>query len=165
MNLRWLILIYSEIGALSMSKWPAKMGEAVYACLPKLSSYRRLESWLNYKILVNFKEILKKYIIAYIIIINGLFQQNWCLYPRNQDGIFSGIPNSDLDCKISKILKSRGRDWDMQTSKKIPNAKSWKSENPGNRDRDVKTPRQSRKIPKSRGSGLSFSGYLRTSGF
>ena len=56
MNLRWLILIYSEIGALSMSKWPAKMGEAVYACLPKLSSSRRLKTWLNYKILLNFKK-------------------------------------------------------------------------------------------------------------
>ena len=76
-------------------------------------------------------------------------------------GFGIGIFYFGLDQKIPKIPKSRGSGSGFENPEKIPKEKSRKSQNPGDRDRDFKTSKKSRKnpeskipkIPKSRGSG------------
>ena len=94
---------------------------------------------------------------------------------------FFGIPNPEswsrgfgigilyfgLDRKIPEIPKSRGSGSGFENPEKIPKEKSRKSQNPGDRDRDFKTSKKSRKIPKAKspkipkslGSGLGFENF------
>ena len=72
---------------------------------------------------------------------------------------FFGIPNPEsrsrgfrigifyfgLDQKIPKMPKSRGSGWGFKNPEKIPKEKSRKCRNPGDRDRDLKIPKKSRK--------------------
>ena len=97
------------------------------------------------------KKLLSPWERTKSIFIHTLFfnisNQSWL-----RDGIFSGsripIPNFyfGLDRKILKIPKSRGSGSRFENSEKIPKEKS---KNPGDRDRDFKISKKSRKIRES----------------
>ena len=101
--------------------------------------------------------------VTFIMLQSGFdFRMRFFRDPESRSrGFGIGIFYFGLDRKIPKIPKSRGSGSGFENPEKIPKEKSRKSQNPGDRDRDFKTSKKSRKnpeskipkIPKSRGSG------------
>ena len=115
------------------------------------SSYHfRRKLGLNTILRFDFSQNFQKF---QIIVSKIISNQSWL-----RDGIFFGISNPKyrsrrigigifkfgLDQKIPKIPKARGSGF--ENPEKIPSAKSWKAQNPGDRDLNLKIPKNRQSV-------------------